>query len=182
MVRQFKLGGVYKCEVGMKDEELGVSFLIKVVGLDRARRGLQYRIFGKSKRSLDELIGGTPACVRTKNIEAPPFSEIDRESFFVFGRSSEIDLDAEVVALNFREADNYGIISSSERVILKTGVLLFCATKLIVLARRVKERVKERMYDLILELDLYLDLDLDVDLDLDLALAVDRAAKSQRIE
>ena len=146
MVRQFKLGGVYKCEVGMKDEELGVSFLIKVVGLDRARRvcswdRLQYRIFGKSKRSLDELIGGTPACVRTAAIEAPPFSEIDLESFFVFGRSSEIDLDAEVVALNFREADNYGIISSSERVILKTGVLLFCATKLIILARRVKERM-----------------------------------------
>ena len=88
MVRQFKLGGVYKCEVGMKDEELGVSFLIKVVGLGRARRvcswdRLQYRIFGKSKRSLDELIGGTPACVHTKNIEAPPFSEIDLESFFV---------------------------------------------------------------------------------------------------
>jgi hypothetical protein len=179
MVRQFKLGGVYKCEVGMKDEELGVSFLIKVVGLDRARRvcnhdEMQYRIFGKSKRSLDELIGGTPACVRTKNIEAPPFSEIDIESFFVSERSSEIDLDAEVVGLNFREADNYGIISSSERVILKTGVLLFCATKLIVIARRVKERVKERMYDLILDLGL----DLDVDLDL----AVDRAAKSQRIE
>ena len=163
----------------MKDEELGVSFLIKVVGLDRARRvcnhdEMQYRIFGKSKRSLDELIGGTPACVRTKNIEAPPFSEIDLESFFVSERSSEIDLDAEVVGLNFREADNYGIISSSERVILKTGVLLFCATKLIVIARRVKERVKERMYDLILDLGL----DLDVDLDL----AVDRAAKSQRIE
>ena len=144
MVRQFKLGGVYKCEVGMKDEELGVSFLIKVVGLNRARRvcnhdRLQYRIFGNTQAI--ELIGGTPACVRTKNIEAPPFSEIDLESFFVFGRPSEIDLDAEVVGLNFREADNYGIISSSERVILKTGVLLFCATKLIVIARRVKERM-----------------------------------------
>ena len=35
MVRQFKLGGVYKCEVRIKDEEIGASFLIKVVGFDR---------------------------------------------------------------------------------------------------------------------------------------------------
>ena len=166
MVRQFKLGGVYKCEVHIKDEEIGASFLIKVVGFDRIMLPwdtLQYRIFGNSFFGnpqaifkFFELIGGTPSCVRTG------------EMFY--------DIDAEVVGLNFREADNYGIISSSERVILKTGVLLFCATKLIVIARRVKERVKERMYDLILDLDL--DLDLDVDLDL----AVDRAAKSQRIE
>ena len=148
MVRQFKLGGVYKCEVGMKDEELGVSFLIKVVGLDRARRvcnhdEMQYRIFGKSKRSLDELIGGTPACVRTAVIAAPPFSDITMDYYFGYARPIDYDLlDAEVVSLYFPLANgNYSIVSSSERVILKTGVLLFCATKLIILARRVKERM-----------------------------------------
>ena len=159
VVRQFKLGGVYKCEVRIKDEEIGASFLIKVVGFDRTRLTrpwdrLQYRIFGNDTQAI-ELIGGTPSCVRTG------------EMFY--------DIDAEVASV-YPYDDSYDSIISSERVILKTGVLLFCATKLIILARRVKERVKERMYDLILDLDL--DLDLDVDLDL----AVDRAAKSQRIE
>ena len=160
VVRQFKLGGVYKCEVRIKDEEIGASFLIKVVGFDRIMLPwdtLQYRIFGNSffGNKFFELIGGTPSCVHTG------------EMFY--------DIDAEVASV-YPYDDSYDSIISSERVILKTGVLLFCATKLIVIARRVKERVKERMYDLILDLDL--DLDLDVDLDL----AVDRAAKSQRIE
>ena len=163
VVRQFKLGGVYKCEVRIKDEEIGASFLIKVVGFDRIMLPwdtLQYRIFGNSFFGnpqaifkFFELIGGTPSCVRTG------------EMFY--------DIDAEVASV-YPYDDSYDGIISSERVILKTGVLLFCATKLIVIARRVKERVKERMYDLILDLGL----DLDVDLDL----AVDRAAKSQRIE
>ena len=158
VVRQFKLGGVYKCEVRIKDEEIGASFLIKVVGFDRIMLPwdtLQYRIFGNSffGNKFFELIGGTPSCVHTG------------EMFY--------DIDAEVASV-YPYDDSYDGIISSERVILKTGVLLFCATKLIVIARRVKERVKERMYDLILDLGL----DLDVDLDL----AVDRAAKSQRIE
>jgi hypothetical protein len=171
VVRQFKLGGVYKCEVRIKDEEIGASFLIKVVGFDRIMLPwdtLQYRIFGNSffgnpqAIKFFELIGGTPSCVRTG------------EMFY--------DIDAEVASV-YPYGDSYDSIISSERVILKTGVLLFCATKLIVIARRakervkkrIKERVKKRMYDLIRDLDLYLDL---VDLDL----AVDRAAKSQRIE
>ena len=167
VVRQFKLGGVYKCEVRIKDEEIGASFLIKVVGFDRIMLPwdtLQYRIFGNSffGNKFFELIGETPSCVHTG------------EMFY--------DIDAEVASV-YPYDDSYDGIISSERVILKTGVLLFCATKLIVIARRVKERVKERikervkkrMYDLIRDLDLYLDL---VDLDL----AVDRAAKSQRIE
>ena len=162
VVRQFKLGGVYKCEVRIKDEEIGASFLIKVVGFDRIMLPwdtLQYRIFGKSffGNKFFELIGGTPSCVHTG------------EMFY--------DIDAEVASV-YPYDDSYDGIISSERVILKTGVLLFCATKLIVLARRVKERVKERMYDLILYLDRILDLDLALDVDL----AVDRAAKSQRIE
>ena len=37
--------------------------------------------------------------------------------------------------------DTYHIFISSSRVILKTGVRLFCATKLIVLAHRTKERI-----------------------------------------
>ena len=166
VVRQFKLGGVYKCEVRIKDEEIGASFLIKVVGFDRIMLPwdtLQYRIFGNSffgnpqAMKFFELIGGTPSCVRTG------------EMFY--------DIDAEVASV-YPYDDSYDGIISSERVILKTGVLLFCATKLIILARRVKERVKERMYDLILYLDRILDLDLALDVDL----AVDRAAKSQRIE
>ena len=89
--------------------------------------GLQFEsIFGKSKRSLDELIGGTPACVRTAAIEADEYGN-----------------DAEMVSMYFPEpsCDIYHIFISSSRVILKTGVLLFCATKLIILARRVKERM-----------------------------------------
>ena len=50
------------------------------------------------------------------------------------------DIDAEVASV-YPYDDAYDGIISSERVILKTGVLLFCATKLIVLARRVKERM-----------------------------------------
>ena len=141
MVRQFKLGGVYECEIGIKDEAIGASFLIKVVGF---HDGLQYRIFGKSKRSLDELIGGTPACVRTAVIAAPPFSDITMDYYFGYARPIDYDLlDAEVISLYFPLArhGNYSIVSSSDRVILKTGVLLFCATKLIILARRVKERM-----------------------------------------
>ena len=168
VVRQFKLGGVYKCEVRIKDEdeEIGASFLIKVVGFGKNMLPwdtLQYRIFGNSffGNKFFELIGGTPSCVHTG------------EMFY--------DIDAEVASV-YPYDDSYEGIISSERVILKTGVLLFCATKLIVIARRakerakkrIKERVKKRMYDLIRDLDLYLDL---VDLDL----AVDRAAKSQRI-
>ena len=133
MVRKFKTGGVYKCTLGIKDEEIGASFLIKVVGLDRTRNTLpwdrlQYRIFGitffghtQAIFKFFELIGGTPSCVRTAEIEADDY--------------------AEVVSLYFPEAKgNYGIIFY-KRAILKTGVLLFCATKLIVLARRVKERM-----------------------------------------
>ena len=80
MVRQFKTGGVYKCSIGIKDEELGASFLIKVVGLDRTRPWdrLHYRIFGntffghpQASFKFFELISGTPACVRTAAIEAP---------------------------------------------------------------------------------------------------------------
>ena len=144
MVRQFKTGGVYKCKLDIKDEAIGASFLIKVVGFHRTRRdGLQYRIFGKSKRSLDELIGGTPACVRTAVIAAPPFSDITMDYYFGYARPIDYDLlDAEVISLYFPLANgNYSIVSSSDRVILKTGVLLFCATKLIVIARRVKERM-----------------------------------------
>jgi len=125
VVRQFKLGGVYKCEVRIKDEEIGVSFLIKVVGFDRITLPwdtLQYRIFGNSffANQFFELIGGTPSCVRTG------------EMFY--------DIDAEVASV-YPYDDSYDGIISSERVILKTGVLLFCATKLIILARRVKERM-----------------------------------------
>ena len=140
MVRQFKLGGVYECEIGIKDEAIGASFLIKVVGF---HDGLQYRIFEKSKRSLDELIGGTPACVRTAVIAAPPFSDITMDYYFGYARPIDYDLlDAEVISLYFPLANgNYSIVSSSDRVILKTEVLLFCATKLIILARRVKERM-----------------------------------------
>ena len=165
MVRQFKTGSVYTCELDIKDDAIGASFLIKVVGFDRTRLTrpwdrLQYRIFGNDTQAI-ELIGGTPSCVHTG------------EMFY--------DIDAEVASV-YPYDDSYDGIISSERVILKTGVLLFCATKLIVIARRakervkkrIKERVKKRMYDLIRDLDLYLDL---VDLDL----AVDRAAKSQRI-
>ena len=146
MVRQFKTGGVHECEVGIKDEEIGASFLIKVVGLDRTRKtlpwgSLQCRIFGKSKRSLDEPVGGwRTSAWRTAAIEAPPFSDYDDIGTF-FGRSSDYDLDAEMVSLHFPLANvNYGIIPS-KRAILKTGVLLFCATKLIVLAHRAKERM-----------------------------------------
>ena len=129
MVRQFKLGGVYKCEVRIKDEEIGASFLIKVVGFDRIMLPwdtLQYRIFGNSffgnpqAIKFFELIGGTPSCVRTG------------EMFY--------DIDAEVASV-YPYDDSYDGIISSERVIIKTGVLLFCATKLIILARRVKERM-----------------------------------------
>ena len=132
MVRQFKLGGVYKCEVHIKDEEIGASFLIKVVGFDRIMQPwdtLQYRIFGNSFFGnpqaifkFFELIGGTPSCVRTGEI--------------VYG----IDAESAMFELYPFDAEKYGIISS-ERVILNTGVLLFCATKLIILARRVKERM-----------------------------------------
>ena len=81
MVRQFELGGVYKFEVGIKDEEIGASFLIKVVGLDRTRSMLpwailQYHILGKSTVS-----------ARTAEIEAPPLSDYDIGTFF--GRSSD---------------------------------------------------------------------------------------------
>ena len=88
---------------------------------------LQYRIFGNSFFGnpqaifkFFELIGGTPSCVRTG------------EMFY--------DIDAEVARV-YPYDDSYDGIISSERVILKTGVLLFCATKLIILARRVKERM-----------------------------------------
>ena len=131
MVRQFKLGGVYECEIGIKDEAIGASFLIKVVGFDRTRLArpwdrLQYRITENDTQAI-ELIGGTPSCVRT--------AEIDGD---------EYDNDAEMVSMywpDFPEpsCDIYHIFISSSRVILKTGVLLFCATKLIVLARRAKE-------------------------------------------
>ena len=131
---KFKTGGVYKCTPGIKVKEIGASSLIKAVCLDRTRSTLpwdrlQYRIFGNSffgnpqaNFKFFELIGGTPSCVRTGEIEADDY-----------------DIDAEVVSMYFPEANgNYGIISSN-RAILKTGVLLFCATKLIILARRVKE-------------------------------------------
>jgi hypothetical protein len=123
---------VYKCEVGTKDEDIGASFLIKVVGFDRIMLPwdtLQYRIFGNSFFGnpqaifkFFELIGGTPSCVRTGEI--------------VY----DIDAESAMFELYPCDAEKYGIISS-ERVILKTGVLLFCATKLIILARRVKERM-----------------------------------------
>jgi hypothetical protein len=124
MVRQFKTGGVYKCKIDIKDEAIGASFLIKVVGFYRTRRDrLQYRIFGNDTQAI-ELIGGTPSCVRTAAIEADEYGN-----------------DAEMVSMYFPEpsCDIYHIFISSSRVILKTGVLLFCATKLIVLARRAKE-------------------------------------------
>ena len=132
MVRQFKLGGVYKCELDIKDDAIGASFLIKVTGFDRTRTEmpwwdrLQYRIFGSDTQAI-ELLGGTPACVRTAAIEVD-----------VYDNDAE-----EVVSMYFPEAkyDIYHIFISSRRVILKTGVLLFCAIKLIVLARRVKERM-----------------------------------------
>ena len=136
MVRQFKTGGVYKCKLDIKDEAIGASFLIKVVGFDRTRLTrpwdrLQYRIFGNDTQAI-ELIGGTPSCVRTAALDAD-----------VYGN------DAEMVSMYFPEPSpttyhittHYHIFISSSRVILKTGVLLFCATKLIVLARRVKERM-----------------------------------------
>ena len=55
--------------------------------------------------------------------------------------ADEYGNDAEMVSMYFPEpsCDIYHIFISSSRVILKTGVLLFCATKLIVLARRAKE-------------------------------------------
>ena len=130
MVRQFKTGGVYTCELDIKDDAMGASFLIKVVGFDRTRLTrpwdrLQYRIFGNDTQAI-ELIGGTPSCVRTAAIEADEYGN-----------------DAEMVSMYFPEpsCDIYHIFISSSRVILKTGVLLFCATKLIVLARRAKERM-----------------------------------------
>ena len=56
--------------------------------------------------------------------------------------ADDYDNDAEVVSMYAPQAnDIYHIFISSKRAILKTGVLLFCATKLIVLARRVKERM-----------------------------------------
>ena len=130
MVRQFKTGGVYTCELDIKDDAMGASFLIKVVGFDRTLLTrpwdrLRYRIFGNDTQAI-ELIGGTPSCVRTAAIEADEYGN-----------------DAEMVSMYFPEpsCDIYHIFISSSRVILKTGVLLFCATKLIVLARRVKERM-----------------------------------------
>ena len=79
-----------------------------------------------TRKRLIELIGGTPSCVRTAAIEADEYSN-----------------DAEMVSMYFPEpsCDIYHIFISSERVIFKTEVLLFCATKLIVLARRAKERM-----------------------------------------
>ena len=128
MIRQFKAGGVYKCYIGSKEEEICASFLIKVVGLDRTRLTrpwdrLQYRIFGNDTQVI-ELIGGTPSCVRTAEIEA-----------------DELDNDAEMVIKYFPVPRDIHIFISSSRVILKTEVLLFCATKLIVLAHRTKERM-----------------------------------------
>ena len=132
MIRQFKAGGVYKCYIGSKEEEICASFLIKVVGLDRTiplatlRDSLHYRIFGntffghpQAMFKFFELVGGKSARVRTV--------------FFTY------EFDAEMARL-FEDNDNYGLILS-ERVIFKTEVLLFCATKLIVLARRAKERM-----------------------------------------
>ena len=128
MVRQFKTGGVYTCNT--MDEPIDASFLIKVVGVDKkARLGfrsscfLQYRIFGNDTQAI-ELIGGTPSCVRTAEIEA-----------------DELDNDAEMVIKYFPVPRDIHIFISSSRVILKTEVLLFCATKLIVLAHRTKERM-----------------------------------------
>ena len=46
---------------------------------------------------------------------------------------------AGMVSVYFGPRELEQIFVSSTRVILKTGVLLFCATKLIVLARRAKE-------------------------------------------
>ena len=143
MIRQFKAGGVYKCYIGSKEEEICASFLIKVVGLDRTipfialsdvpcrslatlRDSLHYRIFGntffghpQAMFKFFELVGGKSARVRTV--------------FITYGYDEEM-------ARLFEDNDNYGLISS-ERVIFKTEVLLFCATKLIVLARRAKERM-----------------------------------------
>ena len=107
MVRQFKTGGVYKCKLDIKDEAIGASFLIKVVGFDRTRLTrpwdrLQYRIFGNDTQAI-ELIGGTPSCVRTAAIEADEYGN-----------------DAEMVSMYFPEAkyDIYHIFISSSRVIL----------------------------------------------------------------
>ena len=125
MVRQFKTGGVYTCN--HMDEPIFASFLIKVVGVDWCRwtrtDDLQYRIFGNDTQVI-ELIGGTPSCVRTAEIEA-----------------DELDNDAEMVIKYFPVPHDIHIFISSSRVILKTEVLLFCATKLIVLAHRTKERM-----------------------------------------
>jgi len=128
MVRKFKTDGVYRCTLDIKDEAFGTSFLIKVVGFDRTRLTrpwdrLQYRIYGTDTQAI-ELIGGTPSWVRTAAIETDQYSN-----------------DAEMVSMYFPEpsCDIYHIFISSKRVILKTEVLLFCATKLIVLARRAKE-------------------------------------------
>ena len=121
MVRQFKTGGVYTCN--HMDEPIFASFLIKVVGVNKNSWAdyLQYRIFGNDTQVI-ELIGGTPSCVRTAYIEA-----------------DELDNDAEMVIKYFPVPRDIHIFISSSRVILKTEVLLFCATKLIVLARRAKE-------------------------------------------
>ena len=140
MIRQFKAGGVYNCYIGSREEEIYASFLIKVVGLDRTiplatlRDSLHYRIFGntffghpQAMCKFFELVGGKSARVRTV--------------FITCGYSMVIGLKAkEEMARLFEDNEYYGLIST-DRVIFKTEVLLFCATKLIVLARRAKERM-----------------------------------------
>ena len=120
MVRQFKTGGVYTCN--HMDEPIFASFLIKVVGVNKNSWAdyLQYRIFGNDTQVI-ELIGGTPSCVRTVYIE--------------------IEDDAEMAIKYFPVPRDIAMFISSSRVILKTEVLLFCATKLIALAHRTKERM-----------------------------------------
>ena len=81
-------------------------------------------------------------CAHGRN-RSPTVQRYNQDYYFGYARPIDYDLlDAEVVSLYFPLANgNYSIVSSSDRVILKTGVLLFCATKLIVIARRVKERM-----------------------------------------
>ena len=129
MVRKFELDGVYQCKLTVKGTQHLVGCLIQVTGFDKTRRHqpwdrIQYRVFGSYKQAM-KLLGVTPSYVLTSQCKV-----------------NKYDDNAETVDMYFPQAelDLYHIYISSKRVILKT-VLMFCALKLIVLARRTKERM-----------------------------------------
>ena len=137
-VRQFKTGGVYTCSLKIEDDEIkDASFLIKVVGFDSTRMldqgggpsprtsPFQYRIFGNDTQAIELMHG-----IDYLSTDESPGAEQLRAG---------TNAHAGMISVYFGPRELQQIFVSSTRVILKTGVLLFCATKLIVLARRAKE-------------------------------------------